>query len=69
MQQLGAGGMPGAVAGKPVFRAVDGRQRRPRAVKLSTAMAQFEGDDRRRVKADELVNRVRRPCFPLSRNR
>src|SRR5262249_57108240 len=54
-QQVGAGRMVSVISGQRVRETVDGRERHPRAVELGDRDRAVEGDDRRRVEADELV--------------
>src|SRR5215469_16082707 len=54
-QQVGAGRMVGMIAGQRVLKTVNGHQRHLGAVKLGDRNSPIEGDDRRRVEADELV--------------
>ena len=54
-QQVGAGRMVGVVAGQLALEAVHGRQCHLGAVKLGDRDGPVEGDDRRLVKAGELV--------------
>src|SRR5512143_1265591 len=54
-QQVGAGCMVGVIAGQRLLKTVDARKRRFRTVSLGHRDGSVEGDDGRRVEADELV--------------